>query len=279
MKRTNTLIAFFRLAIVAGLALAACQPAAQQAAAPESALDRIQSAGVMKACIAPEFPPDMYLDDQGNPAGFSVDLTQAMADSLGVKVEWVQSDFAGIIAGVGSGKCDIAPGTVAPRAKRALVGSFAKVILLSIVGLVVDANDTRTTIDDFNKPDVTFAVLEGTLSEAVYDRDFSNAQVTKFSDVNAGFLEVLSGRAQAYPMDDVTGRAYAAQQPALKMILTGSGGLGVSPTAPLVPLGDDKFIRWIDTFVDEYINNGDYAVLFKKDMGYDPDIPTLMAWR
>ena len=279
MKRTGGWINFFRFAIVAGLALAACQPAAPQAAATESTLDKILAAGVMRACIAPEFPPDMYLDEQGNPAGFSVALTNAMAESLGVTVEWVQSDFAGIIAGVGADKCDIAPGTVAPRAKRALVGSFAKVILLSVVGLVVDADDARATIDEFNQSDVTFAVLEGTLSEAVYNRDFSNAAVTKFSDVNAGFLEVLSGRADAYPMDDVTGLAYTQQQPDLKLILTGQGGLGVSPTAPLVPLGDDKFIRWIDTFVDEFINNGDYAVMFEREMGYKADIPTLMAWR
>jgi polar amino acid transport system substrate-binding protein len=279
MKRSRTLKAVSYLVVVSAVLLAACQQAAPQAAATTSTLDNIRAAGVMRACIAPEFPPDMYLDEQGNPDGFSVALTEKMAESLGVTVEWVTSDFAGIIAGVGSGKCDIAPGTVAPRAQRALVGSFAKVILLSVVGLSVKADDTRTTIEEFNQPDVTFAVLEGTLSESVYNRFFPNAQATMFSDVNAGFLEVLSGRADAYPMDDVTGIAYANQQPDLKMILIGSGGLGVSPTAPLVPLNDHNFIRWIDTFVDEFINNGDYAVLFEEEMGYQPDIPTLMAWR
>jgi ABC-type amino acid transport substrate-binding protein len=143
----------------------------------------------------------------------------------------------------------------------------------------VDADDTRSTIEEFNQSDVTFAVLEGTLSEAVYHKYFPNAQVTMFSDVNAGFLEVLSGRAAAYPMDDVTGIAYAKQQPELKLILTGQGGLGVSPSAPLVPLNDQAFLLWINTFVDEYINNGDYADVFEEEMGYAPDIPTLMAWR
>jgi polar amino acid transport system substrate-binding protein len=278
MKHKNLwLVALSIVAIL--IALSACQQSSSETTAKPNTLAKIKEAGVMRACIAPEFPPDMYLDEQGNPAGFSVAYTQKMAEALGVKVEWVQSDFQGIIAGVGSGKCDIAPGTIAPRAQRALVGTFAKVGLLSVVGLAVRADDPRSTIEEFNQPDVKFAVLEGTLSEAMYDKFFPKAQVAKFSDVNAGFLEVINSRADAYPMDDTTGLAYARQQPAMKMILLGDGGLGVSPTAPLVPLGDEEFVRWIDVFFDEFINNGDYAPLFEQEMGYPADIPTLLLYR
>lgn len=269
----------FLICIAVVLALSACQQSSSETTARPNTLAKIKEAGVMRACIAPEFPPDMYLDEQGNPTGFSVAYTEKMAEVLGVKVEWVQSDFQGIIAGVGSGKCDIAPGTIAPRAKRALVGTYAKVALLSVVGLAVRADDPRSTIEEFNQPDVKFAVLEGTLSEAVYDRFFSKAQVAKFSDVNAGFLEIINNRADAYPMDDTTGLSYARQQPAVKMILIGNGGLGVSPTAPFVPLGDEEFVRWIDIFFDEFINNGDYGPLFEQEMGYPADIPTLLLYR
>lgn len=262
-----------------GLALSACQQNSAGTTAAPNTLAKIKAAGVMRACIAPEFPPDMFLDAQGNPAGFSVALANKMAEALGVKVEWVQSDFQGVIAGVGSGKCDIAPGTITPRGKRALVGNFAKVSVLSIVGLAVRADDPRSTIEEFNQPDVKFAVLEGTLSEAMYTKYFSKAQVAKFSDVNAGFLEVMNSKSDAYPMDDTTGLSYARQQPALKMILLGNGGLGASPSAPYLPLGDDQFVRWVDTFIDEFINNGDYAPLFEKEMGYPADIPTLRLFR
>lgn len=271
------LMVLIGLAIV--LALSACQQNSASTTAAPNTLAKIKAAGVMRACIAPEFPPDMYLDDQGNPAGFSVALAKKMAEALSVKIEWVQSDFQGVIAGVGSGKCDIAPGTIAPRAARALVGNFAKVSLLSVVGLAVRADDPRTSIEEFNQPDVKFAVLEGTLSEAMYNKYFPKAQVAKFADVNAGFLEVMNSRADAYPMDDTTGLSYARQQPAVKMILLGNGGLGASPAAPFVPLGDDQFVRWIDTFIDEFINNGDYAPLFEQEMGYPADIPTLLLYR
>src|SRR5437870_11814661 len=83
-------------------------------------LQHIKSSGTLRACVDPEFPPEVYTAKNGQPAGFDVDLTKLLATQLNVKVSWVQSSFDGLIAGLQSGKCDYALSGVTPRGTRAL---------------------------------------------------------------------------------------------------------------------------------------------------------------
>ena len=46
-----------------------------------------------------------------------------------------------------------------------------------------------------------------------------------------------------------------------------------------VPLGDLAFAAYIDVFFGEFINNGNYEPLFRREMGYNPDMDTLMRQR
>src|SRR5207245_1424110 len=89
-------------------------------------LAQIKSSGVMRDCVDSEFPPESFLDKQGNPTGLDIDLATALAKALNAKIEFTKTDFPGLLAGVESGKCDIQWSGTTPRAKRALVTTFAK---------------------------------------------------------------------------------------------------------------------------------------------------------
>src|SRR4051812_30794222 len=48
-------------------------------------LDKIKSSGQLRACVDPEFPPEVYTKN-GEPAGLDVALTKELALSLGATV-------------------------------------------------------------------------------------------------------------------------------------------------------------------------------------------------
>jgi polar amino acid transport system substrate-binding protein len=56
------------------------------------------------------YPPYEFLDDRGKPAGYNVDLTRAIADVMGMKVEFRFDDWSKLRADLIQGKVDILQG-------------------------------------------------------------------------------------------------------------------------------------------------------------------------
>ena len=73
------------LAGIAGLALAAVAVTGVQA----KSLDDILSDGVIRIGINPNFPNMSTRNDAGDWEGFDIDVGNALAEAIGVEVEWV----------------------------------------------------------------------------------------------------------------------------------------------------------------------------------------------
>jgi polar amino acid transport system substrate-binding protein len=59
------------------------------------------------------FPPYEYLDEQGNPVGYNVELTQAIADVMGMDIEMRLGDWDEMIGALDNGEIDVLQGIVA----------------------------------------------------------------------------------------------------------------------------------------------------------------------
>jgi ABC-type amino acid transport substrate-binding protein len=240
-------------------------------------LDKIKASGQLRACVDPEFPPEVYTKN-GEPAGLDVALTKELALSLGVTVVWVQSSFDGLIAGLQADKCDLSLSGMTPRGKRALAVTFAKPTLAGVEGVVVKKTETRTTFAALNKPAVKFCAQTGTGSEFDQKKYFPKSKVVKVPSAETCLLQVVSGKADAVITDTITGNGWIKAQKSLKLILT-NDGLPAAPVSAAVPLGDLAFADYIDKFFGEWINNGNYEPTFRREMGYSPDMSTLMRQR
>lgn len=101
-------------AVLAGLALAA----AGAAGAAESILDKVKQAGVVRIGTGNDTPPMNYLDDQGRWTGFDVELGDAIARQLGVKVERVAVNNKTRIAFLANGQIDVALSNISRTLSR-----------------------------------------------------------------------------------------------------------------------------------------------------------------
>lgn len=75
-------------------------------------LGQIKESGILNVGIAPGYPPyEFYvLDEYGNRqiAGSDTDLAQAIADKIGVELNFTVSDFNGVIANIQTGSVAMA---------------------------------------------------------------------------------------------------------------------------------------------------------------------------
>ena len=71
--------------------------------------DRIKKAGKIVIATQPNYPPIAYKDPATNQlAGVDIDLGEAIAKELGVKVEWQETAFAQMISSLQTARVDIA---------------------------------------------------------------------------------------------------------------------------------------------------------------------------
>jgi polar amino acid transport system substrate-binding protein len=76
-------------------------------AGEESILDKVKKAGVMRIGSGTTTPPLNYIDERGNWTGFDLDLGDAIAAKLGVKVERVNVNTKTRVAFLAVGRIDI----------------------------------------------------------------------------------------------------------------------------------------------------------------------------
>lgn len=91
------------LALGAALGLAAGTASAQTRIAAPAAL---ASKGTITYCATLDNPPRAYFDEKQQPIGFEVELGTEIAARMGLKVNWVQLKFTGLVAALQAQQCD-----------------------------------------------------------------------------------------------------------------------------------------------------------------------------
>ncbi len=147
------------------------------------------------AVIPPDAPPTYFLDRETNkPAGFAVDIMNAVAERSGLRVEYVfGSGWADIIEMVKNGKADLAPGMgVSKDRKKDL--AFSALIDTFPVSFFVRSEhpgiDARAGIH-------AVGVIKGSVAfEKLQER--ADLRLVTYDGFGQGLFDLLSGKIEAF---------------------------------------------------------------------------------
>ena len=92
--------------LVTALLATAIQLSASHAAFAADDLAKIKSAGVFKIGTEGTYPPFTYHDGSGKLVGFDVEIGQEVAKRIGVKAEFVEGKWDGLVAGLDAKRYD-----------------------------------------------------------------------------------------------------------------------------------------------------------------------------
>lgn len=93
--------------------------------------------GVLKIGMEGTYPPFTYKDAAGNLTGFDVDIAKAVAAKLGLKPEFVLTEWSGILAGLQANKYDVIVNQVAITPERQKTIAFSTPYVYSTPQIIV----------------------------------------------------------------------------------------------------------------------------------------------
>lgn len=76
-------------------------------------LDRLNNGGTINVGTEGTYPPYTYHDEQDHLTGYDVEVTRAVADKLGVNVEFKETQWDAMLAGLDAGRFDMVANQVA----------------------------------------------------------------------------------------------------------------------------------------------------------------------
>ena len=248
-----------RLAIVAvavfALGLAACGERRQAAETgsvrvqgPTNELQTILERGVLRVGTTGDFSMSFIDAETGARRGYDIDLTTRLAEDMGVRIEYVATDWPNLVSGLVAGRYDITTGAIwnADRAR-----SVSYTLPISRVGTVAvirraDAArfDSWSAID---QPTVRVAVREGSVFVDQARGIAPNADLRAITSPATEYQEVLANRADVAITSLYDAAALIGDQPDLQIAPVEVQNLNYSGI--LVPQGHDELRGYIDAWI------------------------------
>ena len=215
-----------------------------------SVLSEILSGGVLKVGTTGDWNPMTMKDPANNSyTGYDIDVMTALAKDLGVKVEFVPTDWKTLVSGVTSGKYHMTGSASISPSRAKAAGYSNSYFSLATVPLTLKKNsDKYADWSDLNKASVTVAATLGTTQEKQVKQFFPNAKYKIVEAPARDFQEVLAGRADAHITSNVEAYKLVAKYPQM-MVVPVSAPKAPTPIAMLLPQGDQVWINYVNTWI------------------------------
>lgn len=236
-------------------------------------LESIKKEGVLRVGMA-DSPPSQS-KNPGTDAweGMNVDMAKNLAESLGVKLEIVDSTWATLIPGLLSNKYDLVMVDMFATPERAQTVVFTVPYGKLGYSFLVREDSPYKDWTDLNKPETTIATLSGTSGETFVKQRLPLAKMVPIvSDNNyAPHMEVMNGRADAHITDHVNNVLFMKNNPTAKLrtIPDGSGELlNATGLAYAMRPGDPHFQAFMNTWINYLSDSGQIAEWRLKWFGF-----------
>lgn len=254
------------LAIAVATLLFGLAPIIAEAQAPKSRLLRVQEANTLRVGTTGDFIPMSYRDPSSNEfRGHQIDAANELAQELGVKVEFVVTDWKTIMSAIQSDKFDIAmTGTSMSVARAKSAGFSIPWGRNAFFPLVQKKNVTKfKSWDDLNNPKVTAAFNLGTTMEQFVQTNLPKSAVRRVESPARDWQELLAGRVDFVVASLIEGAALTKQHPDLQLILMDKPKNSI-PMAFLLPIDDQQWINFVNNWITIKRQNGYFVELNKK---------------
>ena len=223
MMKMKKLLALL-LALCLTLALAACggeggsansEPAGSASGGTEGdLLAQIQEKGEITVAMEGTWAPWTFHDEDDNLVGYDVEVSQKIGEKLGVKVNFIEGEWDGLLAGLDSGRYDLMVNGVSVDEERKEKYDFS---------IPYAANRTAVIVKNENEDIKSMEDLEGKHTANTLNSTYAKiaeahgAEVTGVDDLNQTFELLLNGRIDATLNAEVSYTDYMNAHPAAQI--------------------------------------------------------------
>lgn len=194
------------------LALLAAVPARA-----DSVLGDILARGTLRVGLTGDYRPFSIKDSDGHFTGMDVDAAEALAKSMGVKLEIVPTAWPTLMADLLAHKYDVGMGGITITLDRAKTAYFSTPVMRSGKTPIARCTDKDKfgTIAQIDQPGVKVIVNPGGTNERFAKANIKQAEIVGFPNNATIFEEIVAGHADVMMTDAVETRLQQKLHPEL----------------------------------------------------------------
>lgn len=230
-------------------------------------LERIKAKGEITIAMEGTWAPWTYHDSNDNLVGYDVEIGQAIAEKLGVKANFIEGEWYGLLAGLEAGRYDLMINGVDITPERQQKYDFSVPYAYNNTAVIVQENNNLITKMEDLKGKKTANTISSTYAEIA---EKYGATVIPVDDLAQTIELLLAGRIDATLNAEVSYYDYKKVHPeaAIKIAC-----LDTERTSVAIPMrkGDDAATlrEAVNKAVQELLDDGTISALSIKYFGGD----------
>lgn len=214
---------------LASFFLVACQSGSNGS---QSAVEAIKQKGKLVVATSPDYAPFEFqslVDGKNQVVGADIDMAQAIADELGVKLEISSMSFDNVLTSLQTGKAD------------------------------VEKYKDLTSLESAN-----IAAQKGTVPESMVKEQLPKAQLTSLTNMGEAVNELQAGKIDAVHMDEPVALSYAAKNAGLAVATVSLKMKDGDANAVALRKNSDDLKEVVDKVIQKLKDEGTYQSYLEK---------------
>lgn len=210
-----------------------------------------------------EFPPFETIDNLGNPAGVSVELSKLLSEELGRDLRIENISYSGLIPALLSGKIDAIISSMGINESRARKVDFSEPYAFSPLVLLAYRDSPVKSSEELNNSRMKIAVRSGTIGYLWAAKNAPKAEIKIFDKESQAVMEVAQGKVDVFIYDPQSvvrrHKKYPDTTRVIMDPLPGVGGWGVA-----IQKGDTQLLKSINRFIERAKVDGTFDRIREK---------------
>ncbi len=229
-------------------------------------LSEIKERGKLLIGTEGTYAPYTFHDESGKLVGYDVEVAEAIATKLGVKAEFVESNWDSLIAGLDAVRYDVVINQVTITDERLKKYDFSTPYTITRAALIVGKdNDKIKTFEDLKDKKAAQSL---TSNYATLAESYGAELISADGSFSKAIELVSTGRAQATINDQVSFYDFLKQKPDAPVKLVDTLD-DASKNAVLIRKGNDTFVEAVNKALDDITKDGTLKKLSDKYFGAD----------
>lgn len=201
----------------AGSAVSEVSAASEASAAETTGEYKLAADGVLTMGTNAAFPPYEYYDGE-TIVGIDAEISQAIADKLGLTLEIVDMDFGSLTAAVQSGKVDIAAAGMTVTEERLQNVDFTDSYSTGVQVVIVPEDSDIASIDDLEGK--LIGVQDATTGHIYCSDDFGEENVVAYNNGAMAVQALKDGKVDCVVIDQEPAKNFVQLNEGLKILET-----------------------------------------------------------
>lgn len=231
----------------------------------QTTYEKIMDKGVLTVGTEGTYQPFTYHDEDDNLTGYDVEVAKAIGEKMGVKVEFSEITWEGLLASLDNGTVDLVLNQVGVTDERKEKYDFSDPYLYSYIALITTTDNNDITSWDTAEGKKTSLNVSSNYAQIAEEY---NMDITASDTFSKDIELLLAGRTDCVINNTIAFNDYLIQKPDTNIKIVDVKEDADTVAVP-IPKGNEDLVKAVNKAIQELKEDGTLAKLSEQFLGKD----------